>query len=445
MKNELNHIDELFQKGMESADLQPPSELWNQVSQSWDQALQATAQSSQATTQSPQAGAESPQGVNQSIQSSTHTFIQAGSVISKWSGITKWAVGLASTAVAGGSVYLISELSSPEKNQETIGARADKSVIHSIPSIQKLGVENEVNREQNARFESGVSHGNEYDENLNTGTQDTHRYSGVMPAEKSIQSDVEASQKGMFSKLSGAQKDVVASEGVKHSDKSGVKGVSQWTDQLQELIDVEQVENRVVVIVRGKSSMPVVLKSVGLGKEKMQGAIGNSNYLNGEFMGWEIPAEGDKLVFERKCYLELRKSLKVQMIFKILSADKQHVERELLVEREIEIQPWVVAGTEIIPNVFTPNGDGMNDEYYVNVREPKSFQILISSAERNDLGTVFQTNSSAERWNGKKGEFVCPEGKYWVSIRRVYERIDNQGNWIESTKVERILMELKRD
>ena len=430
MKNEFNHIDEFFQKGLESADVQPPSELWNQISQSWDQTLQAA----------------------------TQTSFSTGAVASKWSGLTKFFVGLTSTVVVGGGVYLVSELTSPDNKKISSGIVAEEEKIHTPNSKSVIDQQSQNKSEQNVPFSEGIASDQQAVERLNATMRDTQFSIGVIHSDKQSHNEFDAQAKGMQHKASATQKETTSNDGVKHNEKLNLNGLSQLMNQLEGLIQVEQLENRVIVTVQGANLTNAVLKSVSLGKEKMQGMPSNSNFLNGEFMGWEVPVAGEKLVFERKCFLELRKLIKVQLVFKLLSADKQRVEREFTIEKEIEIQPWisltakaesastwVAVGSEVIPNVFTPNGDGLNDEYYLKIHEPKSFQMIISSAERTDLGTVFQTNSTAGAWNGKKGELVCPEGKYWVSIRRVYERIDNQGKWIESTKVERILMELKRD
>lgn len=72
---------------------------------------------------------------------------------------------------------------------------------------------------------------------------------------------------------------------------------------------------------------------------------------------------------------------------------------------------------KIIPyNVFTPNGDGKNDRFIIDVKGEEEFEIKIY----NRWGElVFETIDAKDHWDGtvmNKGKRLCPEGTYYYVI-----------------------------
>lgn len=66
----------------------------------------------------------------------------------------------------------------------------------------------------------------------------------------------------------------------------------------------------------------------------------------------------------------------------------------------------------VLPNIFTPNGDGKNDEFSIDLSsyEFTDFSLVILDMQ-NQL--VFKSNNPQENWNGKKVDGdVCPAGTY---------------------------------
>ncbi len=74
------------------------------------------------------------------------------------------------------------------------------------------------------------------------------------------------------------------------------------------------------------------------------------------------------------------------------------------------------SGTVFIPNTFTPNGDGINDEFVIHITNLESYQIRIF----NRYGSrVFISNDIFDAWKGiQKGE-PLPVGTYYYSINAI--------------------------
>ena len=67
----------------------------------------------------------------------------------------------------------------------------------------------------------------------------------------------------------------------------------------------------------------------------------------------------------------------------------------------------------VIPNVITPNGDGVNDYFAVNGLKPNSTLQILSSNEV----VVFSSGSYDGSWNGTDGSGnSLPEGTYWYIL-----------------------------
>jgi len=75
----------------------------------------------------------------------------------------------------------------------------------------------------------------------------------------------------------------------------------------------------------------------------------------------------------------------------------------------------------VIPNVFTPNGDGNNDQFEIPLPGPLSgYQLSIYSRWGS---LVFRSNNPAEKWEGQAGISAHSEGVYFV----VLDYLDCQG------------------
>ncbi|MGQ0827252.1 MAG: gliding motility-associated C-terminal domain-containing protein, partial [Bacteroidota bacterium] len=83
-----------------------------------------------------------------------------------------------------------------------------------------------------------------------------------------------------------------------------------------------------------------------------------------------------------------------------------------------------------IPNVFTPNGDGINDEFWIPNTGFESFEIVVY----NRWGLkLWETNSGDIRWDGRTaaGETV-PDGTYYYLLKAVLKTSSPEGKKYES-------------
>ncbi len=62
-----------------------------------------------------------------------------------------------------------------------------------------------------------------------------------------------------------------------------------------------------------------------------------------------------------------------------------------------------------VPNTFTPNGDGINDYFFVQGEAIHSFKIQIFN-RWGDL--IFESNDVANGWDGKFNGNYVPQGAY---------------------------------
>jgi len=70
-------------------------------------------------------------------------------------------------------------------------------------------------------------------------------------------------------------------------------------------------------------------------------------------------------------------------------------------------------GTLLVPNSFSPNGDGINDEFNVNITNLKKFNLNIF----NRYGEkIFNTNNIFNSWNGYWHNQPVPVGAYFYQI-----------------------------
>ena len=81
-----------------------------------------------------------------------------------------------------------------------------------------------------------------------------------------------------------------------------------------------------------------------------------------------------------------------------------------------------------IPNVFSPNGDGVNDWAQTNFNQLETFYFSIYDRWGK---VVFETRSKSEYWDGRVGNGLAPEGVYFFQLEGTDARgkdVQTKGN-----------------
>ena len=72
-----------------------------------------------------------------------------------------------------------------------------------------------------------------------------------------------------------------------------------------------------------------------------------------------------------------------------------------------------------VPNIFTPNGDGVNDYFVLDeYRLIKSFNMTVMTLG-GDI--IFSSENPEEGWNGEIQGQPAPEGQYMVTVQAIGE------------------------
>lgn len=68
-----------------------------------------------------------------------------------------------------------------------------------------------------------------------------------------------------------------------------------------------------------------------------------------------------------------------------------------------------------IPNAFSPNNDGINDEFYIKIKNETLYELTIFDRNSN---LVFSSKDKTEKWNGnyKDSNKECPAGTYFCFL-----------------------------
>ncbi len=86
------------------------------------------------------------------------------------------------------------------------------------------------------------------------------------------------------------------------------------------------------------------------------------------------------------------------------------------VERTVTIIVEIPCADFAVPNIFTPNNDGINDDFVINILNPSSYSINIFDRWGNE---VYTSSDPTTYWNGKllKTQYLVPAGVYYYIIQ----------------------------
>lgn len=77
--------------------------------------------------------------------------------------------------------------------------------------------------------------------------------------------------------------------------------------------------------------------------------------------------------------------------------------------------PYVIRTPDLfIPNVFSPNADGINDNFWVEYTGDQPFNLIVFDRWGTE---VFITTNKQKRWDGTNGNGQLPEGVYYYKLR----------------------------
>ena len=134
-----------------------------------------------------------------------------------------------------------------------------------------------------------------------------------------------------------------------------------------------------------------------------------ANGLNAEYYQWNI-YKGSELFLRRSEAQHRYKFSEPGNYRVVLYASNSHQCEIDSVEFDVSVSESMLT----VPNVFTPNGDGANDEFRVVYRSIKEFHIWVY----NRWGKlVYKSDNPAEGWDGKINGRDAAAGAYYYVIR----------------------------
>jgi len=128
----------------------------------------------------------------------------------------------------------------------------------------------------------------------------------------------------------------------------------------------------------------------------------------------------NELVLEHNYYVLNNKDFTVS-IRAIGKNCVQNVDRVVLVKNN-SLQQEIV-----VPNIFTPNNDGLNDSFYVEMPRPKDFVLRVISPMKQ---IVYESKKWNGKWSGDYRDRQCDKGMYTVILKYKYS---GDLNWKSKT------------
>ena len=115
----------------------------------------------------------------------------------------------------------------------------------------------------------------------------------------------------------------------------------------------------------------------------------------------------------------------------ILETDNSLTENytEIVPSTDIETKTIIASSVLNIPNVVTPNDDGLNDTYFIEIQGEEYFEMIIYNIKMEKL---FETKSKYKAWDCKlpNGE-LAPEGNYTVFLKYKFHNQEFESQYIK--------------
>lgn len=145
-----------------------------------------------------------------------------------------------------------------------------------------------------------------------------------------------------------------------------------------------------------------------------------SNGLNADFYQWKL-YKGSELIITRND-AEHRYTFMDKGNYRAVVVVSNH-------DCQLDSMTFDISVSEsmlLVPNVFTPNGDGANDEFRVVYRSIKEFQCWVYNRWGHQ---VFHSDNPDEGWDGTIGGRPAAEGAYFYVIRALGTDADENAKY----------------
>ena len=187
------------------------------------------------------------------------------------------------------------------------------------------------------------------------------------------------------------------------SDKAAVQITNTETSKVLENLIENGCKNKITLnVVESDSNGNLITV-------KCNGNVKNS-YLNyGD--GQQLFFEGNSLSVIHFYKVNSRKDFYIKLVSIFSNGCKDSA------MTKVEVSPSISMEEIMIPTVFTPNGDGKNDAYYVTIPEPKNFEMMVFDKGKK---MIFYTTKFRDTWNGNCFGEPCIDGNYEVVIKTQY-------------------------
>lgn len=353
MKDNLENIDQLFKDSLSNYKEVPPAHLWNAVQ------------------------AKSSIG---SSQAASKLVVKKGLSV-----VSKWMFASISVAAIGTTAFLFT------KNSEVENFKQNAQIVKSIdvPSSGSLDSQNtELIPQKNQNQFSKSNQSEPINPTVIEGISNSNRL-------ETNSSEVGGSVKHETQKVN---QDIIAKQPVNQTSE----------------LNIEKVETQPLTSIALKHSWKIETADVAE-NAKMFTVVANFKLASAVFYFGD--GKSDKLIEQQNPFVSHEyfvantKVFKTKVVLKFADGqkDSQYV--------NVSVNPIQPAGEVLVPDVFTPNGDGRNDKYLVYLPKPESFEMMIMDLNNRQ---IFNTLNIFEGWDGRCGKEPCASGEYRVILKTKY-------------------------